>query len=449
MLRRLSLWLALAVLTISLDAFTGRSIARAQDLVGGAGRTDLSGGAGSGGSSGGGTRGTPRRPKPRNTATTTVRTVTRTKIVVTTPTTGTLSVATEPGAAILVEPLRGGAALEGTVEKDEGQFIFNDLKPGRYRVAAEMEGYTEAEKEVVITANKTIPVSLNLQPITYNVTITTNVPTGEVRYATVVSRKDPATGQIKYDVTGETRVVQIQNSRGTLPNLRLGAYGIDVRTELVGYQDFLATFTLPGSTTYPVTLVKNISTKTLLEAWVSLDAWDAPAGWRVNTRKLSVSGSGVALPRDDSYRHYQNFRVFSSVKMLNGVAASFIIRAVDKRNYYLIQVTGAKADEPYVLRGFIVKDGAAQRFASTVPADGFSSTLNKNQFVEVAIEVTGNKIGVSLTDSETGEVLPLGKLEDPNGNFPTGAAGIAVRDNEQNEFGRFVVCTSESPDCRM
>lgn len=443
--RRLCPPAALAALFICFCALTFYTTgARAQDLVGGAGRTDLSGGAGSSGGSRGGST---RRPKVRNTANTTVRTVTRTKTVVVTPTTGTLSVATEPGAAILVEPVRGGVAQEGTVEKDEGLFIFNDLKPGRYRVAAELDGYTEAEKEVVVVANKPASVTLNLQPVTYAVTITANVPTGEVRYATVAASKDAA-GEVKYNVTGETRVVQIQNGMATLPNLRAGTYGIDVRTDLVGYQTLLASFTLPGKTAYPVEVPKRLSTKTFSAAWVSLDAWDAPAGWSVGSRKLTANVRGVALPRDDAARYYADFRLFSNIKMTNGVAASFAVRAQDKQNYYLIQITGAKADEPYVLRGFIVKNGVAQRFSSTLPADGFMNTLKANQFFAVSIEATDNKFKVLITDSETGDVLPLGTLEDPNRNFRTGAAGIAIRDNEQNEIERFVVCTAESPDCQ-
>jgi hypothetical protein len=232
-----------------------------------------------------------------------------------------------------------------------------------------------------------------------------------------------------------------------LGNLRPGTYGVDVRASEVGYQTLLATFTLPGQTVYNITLPKLLSTKTFSAAWASLDAWEAPAGWHVAARKLSASGQGIALPRDESARHYADFRLFSNVKMLNGVAASYAIRAIDAQNYYLIQITGAKADEPYVLRGFVVKNGTAQRFGSTIPIDAFTATLKQNQFFSVSMEATGNKFKVSITDSQTGDVLPLGTLEDPNRNFPIGAAGIAVRDNEQNEVERFVVCTSESADC--
>lgn len=439
MLRRLRLPAALAILMFLLTVPGG--IARAQDLVGGAGRTDLSGGAGS---SGGTRSSTPRRPAAR--AASTVRTVTVTKVVKVTATTGTLAVAAASDAVILVEPVRGGEGKEGTVPKGEGIFIFNDLKPGRYRVAAELDGYQPAEEEINVTANRNTPVTLDLKPITYSVTIAANVPTGEVRYAPVSGTKD-ASGEIKYNVTGETRVTPLQNGRAVLSNLRPGTYGVDVRAADVGYQTLLATFTLPGQTTYNVALPKLLSTKTFSAAWASLNDWEAPAGWSVGARKLSASGSGVALPRDESARHYADFRLFSNVKMLNGIAVSYVIRALDTQNYYLIQITGAKSDEPYVLRGFVVRNGAAQRFGSTIPVDAFASTLKANQFFSVSIEATGNKFKISITDSETGDVLPLGTLEDPNRNFPIGAAGIAVRDNEKNEIERFVVCTSESADC--
>jgi hypothetical protein len=441
MLRRLRLPAAFAVLTFSLIAFS--SLTHAQDLVGGAGRTDLSGGGGSGNSSG--TRSTPRRPTAR--AASTVRTVTVTKVVKVTATTGTLAVAAVSDAVILVEPVRGGEGKEGTVPTGEGIFIFNDLRPGRYRVAAELDGYQPAEEEVTVTANRSTPITLSLTPVTYSVTIAANVPAGEVRYALVSGTRD-ATGEIKYNVTGETRVTPLQNGRAMLSNLRPGTYGVDVRASEVGYQTLLATFTLPGQTTYNVTLPKLLSTKTFSALWSSLDAWEAPASWRVATRKLSVSGRGVALPRDESARHYADFHLFSNIKMLNGVAASYVLRAVDTQNYYLIQITGAKSDEPFVLRGFVVKNGTAQRFGSTIPADAFAATLKANQFFSVSMEATGNKFKVSITDSQTGDVLPLGTLEDPNRNFPIGAAGIAVRDNEQNEIERFVVCTSESADCQ-
>src|SRR5918912_1745604 len=419
--------------------------ARAQDIVGGAARTDLSGGAGARAGGGGGGGGAPRRPAVRYVTNT--RTVTVTKTIVKTPTTGTIVVSAEPKAAIVVESVRGGTGDEGTVPADDRQFVFNNLAPGRYRVAAELDGYQPAEEEVTLTAGKTAAVTLDLRPITYSVNLTTNVTTGEVRDAPVVARKDPTTGEVKYERApgGETRLTQIQNGRAQLPNLRAGTYGLDIRADEVGYQTLLATITLPGKTDFDVKLNKLLSTKTFSATWTSLDGWEAPSSWTVSTRKLSISGPGIALPKDESYRYYSDFQLSSDAKMVNGVAASFVVRAQDKQNYYLIQLTGAKADEPYVLRGFIVKNGVPQRMASPIPIDGFAQTLKPNQFFTVSIKGTDNSFNVSITDSQTGDVLPLGILTDPNRTFKVGAVGLAVRDTEQNEIGRFVVCTSDCP----
>jgi hypothetical protein len=260
------------------------------------------------------------------------------------------------------------------------------------------------------------------------VTINTNVASGEVRY---VADGEPP------------RFAQIQTGRAVLPNLRAGKYDLDIRSGEVGYQTLLASMTLPGKTDFKVELKKLLSTKSLFPIWASLDDWDAPAGWHVASRKLLVKGRGIAIPRDESYRYYADFQLISDVNMLNGVAASFVVRYVDAKNYYLVQLTGAKADETYVLRGFVVVNGVSQGFGK-IPIEGFAETIKPNQFFKVSIKVVGNSISVSIPDNQ-GEFLPLGILTDPNRNFPIGAVGIAARDNEENEIGRFIVCSPECP----
>ena len=412
------------------------SAVRAQDIEGGASRLDLSGG-------GSQTISAPAK-SPSVRYVTKTRTVTVTKKVLVTPTTGTLAVAAPSNAALLVEPIniRGGEGREGRIPSGESIFIFNDLKPGRYRVAAALEGYTAADEEVLVKVNNSTPVTLDLRPITYNVTFNTNVRAGEVRYAPV---KVAADG--KYVAAGETRLAQIQNGRAVLPNLRPGTYGVDIRSGEVGYQTLLATITLPGKTDFDVELKKVLSTKTFSATWTSLEGWEVPSGWRVEKRKLALKGAGIGLPRDESYRYYADFQLVSDVKMLNGVAASFVVHAEDAKNYYLVQLTGPNADEPYVLRGFIVKNGVAQRMGAPIPIDGFAATLKSGQFFKVSMRMTDNNLNVSITDSQTGEDFPLGILNDPNRNFRVGAIGIAVRDHEQNEINRFIICTSESADC--
>jgi uncharacterized protein (DUF2141 family) len=438
--------------------------ARAQDLVGAASRPDLAAGAGSTRSTSAGT-GNLRSPgikPPMRTPTarsaTTVRTVVVPKVVKVTPTTGTLAVAAEPNATILVEPVGGGIAAKGTVPAGERIFTFVDLKPGRYRVAASLdEDHRDDEAEVVIRQGKASDLTLNLPLITHSVTISTNVSNGEIRYALVESRPGAGAGELIYTPVGKTSIAYIQNGRAVLADLPPGTYGVDIRTEEVGYQTLLRRFTVPGQPSYTVALDKKLSTSALSANWDTLKStWDVPAKWNVTPISLQVrslgikppmrSGSpsfaesGIAVPRNEDYRYYADFDLQSDLKLRNGVGASFVVRARDAQNYYLVQLTGPQATEPYVLRGFIVTGGARRNFGEPQSIRAFASTLNSGQPFTIKMKMRGNKLSVFLTDNETGRTQPAGVLTDPNSTFNTGAIGIAGSDNEEYEVGSFIIC---------
>jgi hypothetical protein len=338
---------------------------------------------------------------------------------------------------------KGSTGKRGTIPASERQFIFNELKPGRYRVVASLDGYESVEREVKIVANKTTPLTLNLKPVTQNVTINTNVRTGEIRYAPVEAVKDARTGEVRYSPSGVTSVVPIQNGHAVLANLRTGTYGVDIRSGEVEYQTLLGTITVPDDETISVNLRRVLSTKTFYTGWTN-DEWDLPSDWRLGPHLLPVTGRGVALPHNESYRYYTDFQLLSDVRMRNGVAVSFALRAADTQNYYLVQLTGEKASEPYFLRGFVVKNGARQLLQS-IPINHIASTIKPKQFFKVNIKMTGYRINIFVEDSQTGESLPLGILTDSYQKFPIGAAGIAAEDGEQSDYGSFMVCAQECP----
>lgn len=388
-----------------------------------------------------------RKPQPPRVI---VKTVTKEKLV--TPITGTLSVAAEPKAVIFVEPVakgrtykdlngkpgRGMTVYKGTVPMGERQFIFNDLKPGRYRVYAELDGYYPVEKDnVVVVANKALSVTLPLKPKTYTVTINTNVSTGQVTY----EKKDEPER-----IGG---VVRIQNGHAELKELLAGEYDVDIipGREEAGYQTLRASIKLPDvGSKFNVKLNRLNSTATFSEAWINLDGWDAPNSWRVASGKLLVNGEGVAIPRNEKFLHYTDFQLSSDVNMISGVAASFVVRAADKQNYYLIQLTGPNVDEPYVLRGFIVKKGVLQSLQAPIRTEPFIATIKPGEFIHVLLTMKDNKVDVKIRDNQTGELVALGILTDPDRNFTSGAVGIAARDNnERNEIWRFTVCAVECP----
>lgn len=424
-------------LAFALFAFDAMPTARAQDIITGTGRQPLS--------SPGGARPQKRPTRRYGTVTPTVRYLTKEVMVM--PTTGTLFISTESNAAIVVEPVAGGESEESTIPAGERFFIFANLKPGRYRVAAALDGYYAVEKEVIIQRNQATGVTLNLKPITYTAKINSNVSSGRILYAPVEAYTEARTGEKKYRAIGATTQVRIENRSALLTNLRKGIYGVDIKADEVGYETLLGTLSVPDATNEEtVTLnvnLKNTRSTATFSAMTS-DQWELPATWSFASQMLSVRGAGVALPRLPNYRYYTDFQLISDVRMRNGIAASFVARAADKENYYLIQLTGAKAEQPYQLRGFIVKKGTPQAFGS-VPISHFADALDPKRNFRVSITMKGNSIRVSLLDNQTGIWRALGGFTDSNGNFPIGAIGIAANDGEQNELGSFHVCAPECP----
>lgn len=351
-----------------------------------------------------------------------------------TPTTGRLFVSAEPDAVLLVEPKGGrkGVSKQGTVPAGRRDFIFNDLKPGLYRVAGTLPGYHEAETEIQIAANKSDSVTLNFQLILYAVTINTNVKTGNLMYGS----SDQSL----------TRVEPIQNQTAQL-KLPAGKYVVEIAPGEFGYEPIRKEVSVTKDESFPFELKRiSMSQETLAPTWTraELQGWEMPSTWQADAkRNLWVKGRGVGLPLDARNRYYKDFRLESNVKMTNGVAISFALRAQNSKNYYLLQLTGANADEANVVRLFAVKNGQPQRLRAIPISRSSFSAMTSGQFFNVSIKMIDYDITVEIVDSQTGARHALGGLSDADRNFAVGAVGIAARDNEENVIERFIVCTGK------
>src|SRR5262249_40434400 len=148
--------------------------------------------------------------------------------------------------------------------------------------------------------------------------------------------------------------------------LPAGNYVAEIVPSEFGYEPLKRTFTLSADRTVldlPLERVV-LTTETLAPAWTSgeLREWEMPSTWSADSRKnLLVKGAGVAIPRQESFRHYKDFVLGSTAKMINGSTLSFALRAHDSVNYYLLQLTGEKSDEPFMVRLFAVKNGVDHR----------------------------------------------------------------------------------------
>lgn len=337
-----------------------------------------------------------------------------------------VTVVAEPNAFVTLTPLKRPANSKAeTVSPDKKTVTFYDLPPGTYLVRAELDGHRPDEETFTVTPHRAHDVELRLPVITYDVTLTVNVESGRVMYG---------------KAGGERVVADIKSGVAVLPGLEPGSYAVRVEAEGDAYEPLDTSIKVtPQNTKIPLTLKHIVTTREF--AGRSTGDWRLPDSWRVDSLKLTVAGRGLALPSNEDFHHYKDFQLSTNARMVNGVAVSLALRVRDPKSYYLIQLTGPNAEERYVVRGFIVKDGAEQPLGGASPIGHLAETIKPGKDFHLLLTMKGNVISISVEDSETGETLPVGVLSDSSNTFRIGAVGVAARGSEQFELESFTVCT--------
>jgi hypothetical protein len=332
-----------------------------------------------------------------------------------------------PGAYVTLTALRHpGNQKAETVATDKNSVTFYDMQPGAYLVRAELDGHVPDEEQLTVKPHRPHEVNLRLPPITHNVTLTLNAPSGLVMYG-----KDK----------GAPMVATIKDGTVVLPNLERGTYTLKIEPEDVSYAPLQTAIVVPSQgNKFSPTLERRETTREF--AGRSDSDWRLPDHWQVASRRLAVRGRGLALPSNDDFHYYRDFQLSTNARMVNGVAISLAVRVKDPKNYYLIQLTGNDADERYVVRGFIVKDGVEQPLGGASPISHLAQTIKPGKDFHLLLTMKDNVITISVEDSETGETLPVGVLSDSGNIFRIGAVGVAARGNEEFEVESFTVCAA-------
>lgn len=348
---------------------------------------------------------------------------------------GFLTIVGPPGARIEVhslDPAKKAEPLNNQIPAGATLINLEKIEAGKYRISLELDGYVEADgrniQVVEVAGNRLSTVIFNMKPVTHAVRIKTNAPTGNIYYAS----------------QGESvkRMVAFSNGQIELPALRGGLYEVEIQPNDPVYQPHRGSIRVSQeSTSFEIPLTVRKSSGPFLPRWTSLDGWEAPAGWTVSEMKLLARGQGIGLPTDSSVRHYDNFKLIANVKMLNDMAVSLVLRAQDKRNYYLLQVTGGAADEKYVARIFVVRDGVERRLPNILAVTDQSISRD---FFTLTIECLENRFKVDILTPD-GNSMPLGELIDAAKTFSIGAPGIAVRSNEESVIELFHVSITNGP----
>ena len=172
---------------------------------------------------------------PKRTGGTRVVTTTRveTKIVKVT----SLSVATEPGATVLLEPLAKSAKAIPAKNADNGIATFEGIPAGRYKVKITKEGFDPVEADSTIIAQRVQGLSLDLKRISYSVKVKTNLTGGRVYFANAgENTKNASTAVAATDLPNYCAVNIQPTGDALITNLQLGTYLVDVEPKAMGYE---------------------------------------------------------------------------------------------------------------------------------------------------------------------------------------------------------------------
>jgi hypothetical protein len=400
---------------------------------------------------------------------TVVKTVPTTKIVKVK--TSNLIVTTQVKANVVIEQLNPAPKTKahkaekisvGQKSSDKiGSAEFEEIPPGKYRITASRDGYKTSVTEVEIEKEQTNGVPLNLEPFKYDLIIKTNISEGEVRYAPADFVSKLPDGTTKTIETGGYCIARIKNKIATVVGLEQGYYNIDIRPSdnLIEYDDIKAAINIPeelpdtididveidgkivklnDALKFDIDLQTKISTETFSTSWTNAE-WNLPNGWRLGNSLKTNRTAGIALPTNMQYRYYTNFEMVSDVASQDDNTVGFVFRAQDENNYYFLQIAGAKAPEPFVAKGFIVRNGQAQQIFSN-PIPHFAKTIAARKSFRVIIRGKNNTFEVFIEDSSTADKLPVGNIIDRDNIFNKGAVGIGIANNSNFEVASFTVC---------
>lgn len=358
-----------------------------------------------------------------------------------------LSVTTVPGASVVLESTGPKPLKIPLVASLTGTAIFEDVKPGKYKVLSSKDDFQPAESPVItIAPQKAHGIDLDLKELTYSLKIQTNLTDGTVQFFQAVETGKGAGGAIQSKQSGNYCVVKIQpNGEAVIADLKRGYYDVDIIPASLEYAVEEAGIRIPEDLVqdeFQLDLEKNISREEFNTAWIQAE-WNVPAGWRLE-RGMKVRTEGIALPKNERYRQYVDFETIANVKLNDSGTVGLILRAKNEKNYYLLQISGDQGVEKNIASLRAVKDGILQpEPLSSASIPHFAKTLASKSGFRLTVQGDSKGFTVWIEDSETGKGGPVGLLTDQYNTYKKGAVGIAGLGKSDFDISFFRVCASK------
>lgn len=180
-----------------------------------------------------------------------------------------------------------------------------------------------------------------------------------------------------------------------------------IAVELLGYQTWSRKELLtPGPRKLEIKLDPIVTSTGVTDGFANLAQWSYPATWKIvrekgtelDTSKLQVSGSGIGVLKEKTYR---DFKVTFTVWLSDEKGASWVVRT-DRGNYYLFHLSGPKAGEltPRRLYTYRMKDGQLSEVETPTP---MTLDFKAKDSYYITVSVRGNQIEHVLQAISTAE----------------------------------------------
>lgn len=358
---------------------------------------------------------------------------------------GVVITTVQPNAGIELESVNLKKKTKWTKNTNSnGVLNLENVPPGKYLLTVSLKGFVAEESEIEVKPTQLVTVPVNLEPITHDLFIKTNIQSGEVRYA-AIQRPDKSGAK---DVGGYC-IVRIKNGSAALLEMPEGDYNLEIRSDDVEYSPVSKEITISKealskienasqNNEISINLQRTVSTEDFLANWLP-NEWKLPANWKIESKRIQVSSAGVALLQNERFNYYKDFELKTNVRSLDNKSVGFVLRAKDDKNYYLIEITGSAAGEPYFLTGYVVKNGKVAETLVRTNIEAYAKTLGDKKFFNLIISGKGNIFKVTLEDIDTGRSYVIGIVEDQNNTFPIGAIGIGIKDSSRFDVNRFLI----------
>jgi len=321
-----------------------------------------------------------------------------------TPTSGSILInlgAVGFDATILIDDNRPASIAK----RSENQIELDDLPAGAHTLRITHPSIAAYEAQVVVEGGKIIPVN----------------PTFKSAIANLLIRSEPDTN-IFVDGRMEGRT---SNAGELLISKSPGKHTIKAEKEKFEPAEKTDDFKI-GDQTVEVKLTRIKSSPEFADYFMEgTTYWDAPKTWQVNHSKMLVKGQGAGFVRN---KVYDDFKMVFDISFTNQKGAVWIVRARDKKNYYLFQLSGPKAAHPKIFRSYVYQNGQLNLLKSDPVVEDLS---RPNDSYHITIEAKGSTIKhfIQLKSNPAAGSELLSTLTDSA--FPYGGIGFGAIDDEE------------------